>query len=108
MKNANDYQVGGQHYRQTTIQHWDFAAANNLDYFQGQITKYVTRWKSKNGIADLEKARHFLEKYIEIEKIRWNKAPDELPRDRIDKILRPIVATGQENPFGYDPLEECK
>ena len=65
---ANDRQVAGNHYRNydSTIQHWDFAAAQNLDYFQGQITKYVCRWKDKNGIEDLQKARHFLDKYIEI------------------------------------------
>jgi len=64
---ANNRQVGGEHYR-TDIQHWDYVAANNLDYFQGQITKYVTRWKKKGGIKDLEKARHFLDKYIELAK----------------------------------------
>lgn len=62
---ANDRQVGGKHY-QSKIQHWDFVAANNLDYFQGQITKYVARWKNKGGVEDLKKARHFLDKYIEL------------------------------------------
>jgi hypothetical protein len=37
----------------------------DLDYFQAQITKYVMRWDKKNGLQDLEKAQHFLEKYIE-------------------------------------------
>ena len=64
---ANDKQVDGNHYK-STIQHWDYVIANELDYFQAQITKYVTRWKKKNGIKDLEKAQHFLEKYIEVEK----------------------------------------
>jgi hypothetical protein len=63
---ANDKQVDGNHYR-SKIQHWDYVVANDLDYFQGQITKYVTRWKLKNGLVDLHKARHFLEKYIEVE-----------------------------------------
>lgn len=63
---ANLRQVGGSHYR-SEIQHWDYVWVNKLDYFQGQITKYVTRWRSKNGLADLEKARHFLDKYIELE-----------------------------------------
>lgn len=67
MTSANDRQVGGTHYR-SDIQHWDFVVANNLDYFQGQITKYVTRWRNKNGLNDLEKARHFLDKYIELVK----------------------------------------
>lgn len=61
---ANDKQVAGTHYR-TAIQHWDYVIANDLDYFQAQVTKYITRWKKKNGIQDLEKAQHFLEKYIE-------------------------------------------
>ena len=62
--NPNDRQVGGNHY-DSSIQHWDYVIANDLDYFQGQITKYVTRWKNKNGLADLLKAQHFLDKYIE-------------------------------------------
>jgi hypothetical protein len=62
---ANDKQVGGKHY-QSEIQHWDYVVANDLDYFQAQITKYVTRWKKKNGTVDLKKAQHFLEKYIEV------------------------------------------
>ena len=62
---ANNTQVGGKHYA-TPIQHWDFVVANDLDYFQGQITKYVCRWRKKNGIQDLEKAEHFLKKYLEV------------------------------------------
>lgn len=62
---ANKTQIGGDHYK-SGIQHWDYVVANQLDYFQAQITKYVTRWKKKNGLQDLEKARHFLDKYIEV------------------------------------------
>jgi len=64
---ANDKQVAGTHYK-SNIQHWDYVLANDLDYFQAQITKYVTRWRKKNGVTDLEKAAHFLEKYIEVER----------------------------------------
>jgi len=63
---ANAIQIGGEHYK-NPIQHWDWAASNNLDYFQGQITKYVARWKLKNGIEDLKKAQHFLAKYLELQ-----------------------------------------
>ena len=73
---ANNSQVGGTHYR-SEVQHWDFVVANNLDYFQGQITKYVTRWKKKNGIDDLYKARHFLQKYIEISENAAQRVSDE-------------------------------
>lgn len=62
---ANDRQVGGVHYA-SKIQHWDYVVANNLGYFEGQITKYVTRWRGKNGIEDLVKAKHFLDKLIEV------------------------------------------
>ncbi len=65
MSKANEMQVGGGHYK-SEIQHWDYVWANNLDYFQGQITKYVTRHKEKNGLEDLQKARHFLDKYMEL------------------------------------------
>ncbi|MCE7073709.1 DUF3310 domain-containing protein [Dyadobacter sp. CY327] len=62
---ANDNQVDGQHYRKS-IQVWDFIAANELDYFQGNVVKYSCRFKDKNGIADLKKARHYLDKMIEM------------------------------------------
>src|SRR5690606_7409665 len=35
-------------------------------YFEGQVTKYVSRWRKKNGVQDLEKALHFLQKYLEV------------------------------------------
>jgi hypothetical protein len=66
MSEANKRQVGGDHYSRGAMQHWDLAIEFQWDYFQGQITKYVMRWKDKNGIQDLKKAAHFLQKYIEI------------------------------------------
>ena len=69
---ANERQVGGVHYqvKGSELQHWDVVAHFDLDYFQGQITKYVMRWRDKNGVEDLEKAAHYLEKYIEVEKAK--------------------------------------
>lgn len=64
---ANDTQVAGSHYK-SEIQHWDFVVANDLNYFEGQITKYVTRCRKKGQcVQDLKKARHFLDKYIELQ-----------------------------------------
>lgn len=40
--------------------------ANNLGYLEGSAIKYITRWKDKNGIDDIRKAIHFLEKLIEV------------------------------------------
>lgn len=65
---ANERQIGGSHYKgEGRVEHWDVVAQHDLDYFQGQITKYVMRWRKKGGLQDLHKARHFLDKYIEIE-----------------------------------------
>lgn len=61
---ANETQVGGAHY-QTPIQPWDFILANGLGFLEGNIVKYVTRWKQKGGVEDLRKARHYLDKLIE-------------------------------------------
>jgi hypothetical protein len=62
---ANERQVGGTHYKTGGEEHWDRVRRLGLDYFQAQITKYVERCWKKNGVQDLEKARHFLDKYIE-------------------------------------------
>jgi hypothetical protein len=62
---ANLNQVGGRHYK-TSIEHWDFVVANDLNYFEGQITKYAARCRKKAGKQDLLKARHFIDKYLEV------------------------------------------
>ena len=64
---ANDQQVAGSHYKKQTIQTWDYIAANNIGYFEGNIIKYISRWRDKNGLEDLRKARHYLDKLIELE-----------------------------------------
>ena len=64
--NANDYQVGGNHYR-ATVGHWDYTMrCLGGRYLEGQITRYVTRWRKKNGLQDLEKALHYLQKLREV------------------------------------------
>ena len=63
---SNSKQVDGNHY-QTEIQPWDFIEANNLTFIEGNIVKYVARHRKKNGVRDLMKAKHYLEKLIEIE-----------------------------------------
>lgn len=64
-RSANRRQVGGSHYGGGEIQHWDLAVMFNWNWAQYQITKYVMRYLDKNGLQDLEKAQHFLEKLIE-------------------------------------------
>lgn len=63
---ANDRQVGGTHYKDKAIQPWDYIVANKLGYLEGTIIGYVSRWQDKGGIEDLRKARHCLDKLIEV------------------------------------------
>jgi len=63
---ANTKQVGGAHYTDKAIQPWDYILANDLGYLEGNIVKYVSRWKDKGGIEDLKKAQHYLQKLIEV------------------------------------------
>ena len=60
-------QVGGSHYKDLVIQPVEYIHANNLPFIEGCVVKYITRWRSKGGIADLEKARHFIDLLIELE-----------------------------------------
>lgn len=71
---ANDRQIGGNHYKKP-IEVWDYVAANGIGYFEGNVIKYVSRWRDKGGLADLEKARHYLDKLIELE----TKSEQQLP-----------------------------
>ena len=66
-RKANDVQVAGSHYKDKAIQPWDYIVGNNLGYLEGNIVKYVSRWKDKGGVDDLKKARHYLDKLIEVQ-----------------------------------------
>jgi len=56
-------QVGGDHYKEG-IQPFDYIEANNLDFFAGNVVKYVTRHSKKNGAEDVQKAIHYLEEIL--------------------------------------------
>jgi hypothetical protein len=53
------------HYKQGGIQPWDYIVANNMCYLSGNVVKYVTRYKYKNGLEDLKKARAYIDKMID-------------------------------------------
>ena len=63
---ANEYQVGGTHYVDNAIQPWDFIVSNDLGFLEGNIIKYISRYKHKDGIEGLYKAQHYLTKLIEV------------------------------------------
>jgi hypothetical protein len=64
---AFDTQVGGDHYKNYAIQPTEFIQRNNLNWCEGNIIKYVTRHRYKNGIEDLKKVIHYAQCLIELE-----------------------------------------
>jgi hypothetical protein len=69
---ANDMQVGGEHYQSKTIQPWDAMEAwmtpeQFKGFLWGNVIKYVARWQDKGGVEDLRKARHYMDKLIEVQ-----------------------------------------
>ena len=67
LKSALDVQVGGDHYKRFAIQPIEYTHKNNLNFIQGNIIKYATRYKFKGGIKDLEKVKHYADLLIELE-----------------------------------------
>ena len=65
---ATDTQVGGNHYTKLAIQPMRYSMENRLDALQHTVIKYVTRFRDKNGVEDLEKAKHCIDMLIEYEK----------------------------------------
>ena len=61
---ALDKQVGGNHYKDFAIQPIEFIVKNNLGFIEGNVIKYICRWRKKNGLEDLEKAKHYVELLI--------------------------------------------
>lgn len=71
ISSANKRQVGGLHYNKYgAVQPWDMWALFDLNAFQGAIVKHVIRYRDKLGIEDLKKARHYLDKLIEVEEAK--------------------------------------
>jgi hypothetical protein len=71
---AYETQVGGDHYAKLAIQPMQYSMANGLDPLQHTIIKYVTRFRDKAGVVDLEKAKHCIDLLIEYEKAHVNPA----------------------------------
>ena len=67
LQSALAMQVGGNHYKDLKIQPVEYIHANSIGYMEGNVIKYVSRWRTKNGLKDLEKAKHYIELLIELE-----------------------------------------
>ena len=62
-----DIQEGGSHYKGCKIQPIEYIVANNLDFMQGNIVKYITRHKNKNGAEDIRKIKHYCDLILKLE-----------------------------------------
>jgi len=83
-KSALDIQISGDHYKKFKIQPVTFIQENNLSYMQGNVIKYITRYKDKNGKEDLEKVKHYVDLLIEHEypeDIKGNDKPYKMTDD---------------------------
>ncbi len=95
-KAANSHQVGGDHYK-SDFQHWDMIEENGIGYLEAAATKYITRWRDKNGFKDLEKAGHYTQKLIEMHLERGRE-----PRGKVSPSDMALFASS--NSLG--PIEE--
>lgn len=64
---AFDEQAGGNHYLEFSIQPVEFIHKNKIPYIEGNVIKYVSRWRDKGGLQDLHKAKHYINLLIEME-----------------------------------------
>jgi len=86
MTKALDTQIGGEHYKKLKIQPMEYSMANGLDACQHTAIKYITRFRDKGGITDLQKAKHCIDMLIDFERTRLadlaiDFVVDEIPTD---------------------------
>ena len=65
--NPLEVQTGGGHYKNKSIQPIEYIVANKLNFIEGSVVKYITRWREKNGVEDLNKIKHYIDLLIFLE-----------------------------------------
>ena len=81
-----DKQIGGDHYKGMSIQPIQYIQANKLSYIEGNIVKYISRWREKNGIEDLLKIKHYVEFLIE-EETKTKQQPNDLRDEKLKAYM---------------------
>lgn len=102
MKKARDEQIGGGHYKDMVIQPFEYCHRNGLGLLEGNVVKYVSRYKVKGGVEDLRKAIHCLQLLIEEEEKETPSRPsqDEIVDEFRKFFEQPNIAkTPIESPF---------
>ncbi len=96
---ALDVQVGGSHYKDKAIQPIEFIHANKLGFIEGSIVKYITRWREKGGVKDLEKIKHYVDLLIELEqkakpKVTAPPGGQPVPSKSLEDIIKEVKRPG--------------
>lgn len=88
------------HYQKGKIQVWDFIIDQGLDFLEGNVVKYLCRYKEKNGIEDLRKAQVYLEKKIQ-QMLIENESPIGTITEHkpLSVILSEFGTVKRKNPF---------
>lgn len=85
---ANSVQIGGDHYKNLRgMEPWDVILHWGLGFLDGNAVKYLARWRSKGGVTDLEKARHYITKLIEVEHAK-KRVEEKRIRDEIEEFRK--------------------
>jgi hypothetical protein len=87
-RKANEIQHGGDHYKGAEFQHWDLISQNHIGYLEGCATKYASRWRKKNGVEDLKKAIHYVDKLVEVSMEREYRASGQASRSDLYRFFR--------------------
>ena len=87
---ALDTQIGGGHYKGMKIQPMEYSMANGLDACQHTAIKYISRFRDKGGIQDLEKAKHCIDMLIEFENRRLDEQAE----------AEEVMAKPEQDPYG--------
>ena len=93
---ALDTQIGGDHYKHLAIQPMEYSMKNGLDACQHTAIKYITRFREKGGISDLEKAKHCIDMLIEFERQR-------VGEEVVNMFVEDVLAHGpisEADPYG--------
>ena len=69
MKEIKNKNIRPSHYKGKSIEPVEYIHANNLDFCEGNIIKYITRWKEKNGLEDLLKVKEYVDIIIRLNKL---------------------------------------
>lgn len=83
---VNERQVGGDHYK-STYHHWDVVARHGLGYLEGNATKYLVRWHKKDGVKDLGKALHYVDKMVELREEGCYQKQGHAPLEEVGRFL---------------------